>query len=142
MAVPKSGPALKQLHSHNTIHEGNLAGAIDNTNDMMDYLNKGDLETANRATDALVDYWQTHIIAHADSEEAGFYEEVTVKRPELKEAVIQLTRNHELLCIIVKDIEELRTIENLSSGVLHRFHSLLVVNEIHSRDEERLLFLI
>lgn len=139
-SVPKSGPALKQLHSHHAIHEGALAGAIDKTNDMMDYLKKGDLETANKAADALIDYWLTRIIAHADSEEAGFYDEVATKKPELKNTVLQLTRDHDLLRIIVKDIEELRATENLSPGVLHRFHSLLVVNEIHSRDEERLLF--
>ncbi|WP_342505385.1 hypothetical protein [Sporosarcina sp. FSL K6-2383] len=139
-SVPKSGPALKQLSAHHAIHEGGLAGAVDKTNDMMDYLKKGDLETANRAADALIDYWLTRIIAHADSEEAGFYEEVATQKPELKDTVIQLTRDHDLLRIIVKDIEELREKENLSPGVLHRFHSLLVVNEIHSRDEERLLF--
>jgi len=139
-SVPKSGPALKQLSSHHAIHEGGLSGAIDKTNDMMEYLKKGDLETANRAADALIDYWLTRIIAHADSEEAGFYEEVATKKPELKETVVQLTRDHDLMRIIVKDIEVLREEENLSPGVLHRFHSLLVVNEIHSRDEERLLF--
>ncbi|WP_318614307.1 hemerythrin domain-containing protein [Sporosarcina sp. YIM B06819] len=139
-SVPKSGPALKQLSSHHAIHEGGLAGAIDKTNDMMDYLKKGDLETANKAADALVDYWTTRIIAHADSEEAGFYDEVATKKPELRDTVIQLTRDHDLMRIIVKDIGELRATENLSPAVLHRFHSLLVVNEIHSRDEERLLF--
>lgn len=40
-SIPKSGPALKQLHSHHAIHESGLTGAIDKTNDMMDYLKKG-----------------------------------------------------------------------------------------------------
>ncbi len=55
-SVPKSGPALKQLFSHHTIHEGGLSGAIDKTNDMMEYLDNGDLETANRAADAFLYY--------------------------------------------------------------------------------------
>ena len=42
--------------------------------------------------------------------------------------------------IIVEDIEKLRVEEGLSPSVLHKFHALIVVNEIHSRDEERLLF--
>jgi hypothetical protein len=40
----------------------------------------------------------------------------------------------------MQDIEELRVTENLRPSVMHRFHLLLVVNEIHSRNEERLLF--
>jgi hypothetical protein len=40
----------------------------------------------------------------------------------------------------VNDIEELRAEDGLSPSVLHKFHALKVVNEIHSRDEERLLF--
>ncbi|MDW0118183.1 hypothetical protein QTL97_14720 [Sporosarcina thermotolerans] len=55
------------------------------------------------------------------------------------EAIIQLTRDHDLIRIIVKDIEELREPEKISPTVLQKFYALLVVNEIHSRDEERLL---
>lgn len=135
-----AGPALKQLHSHRAIHEGGLSGAIGKTEEMMDFLKQGNLEVANQAADALIDYWLTRVISHADAEEEGFYSEVVEQKPELKNAVIQLKRDHDLLRIIVKDIQELRATENLSPGVLHRFHTLLVVNEIHSRDEERMLF--
>lgn len=135
-----AGPALKQLHSHRAIHEGGLSGAIGKTEEMMEFLKQGNLEVANQAADALIDYWLTRVISHADAEEEGFYSEVVEQKPELENAVIQLKRDHDLLRIIVKDIQELRATENLSPGVLHRFHTLLVVNEIHSRDEERMLF--
>lgn len=135
-----AGPALKQLHSHRAIHEGGLSGAVAKTEEMMTYLKNGDLATANKAADALIDYWLTRVISHADAEEEGFYSEVTEQQPELKDTVIQLTRDHDLLRIIVKDIQELREKENLSPAVLHKFHALIVVNEIHSREEERLLF--
>lgn len=135
-----SGPALRQLHAHRAIHEGGLSGAIGKTSDMMDYLKQGNLETAERAADDLIDYWKTRVISHADAEESGFYLEIAEQNPELKDAITMLTRDHDLLRIIVQDIEKLRETEGLSSGVLHRFHSLMVVNKIHSRDEERLLF--
>jgi hypothetical protein len=138
--IEMAGPALKQLHSHRAIHEGGLSGAVGKTDGMMDFLKQGDLELANQAADDLIEYWKTRVISHADAEEQGFYEEVAEQKPELKEAVVQLTRDHDLLRIIVKDIEQLREEENLSPGVLHRFHALIVVNEIHSRDEERMLF--
>lgn len=135
-----SGPALRQLFSHRAIHEGGLSGAVMKTQDMMDHLKQGELETANLAADDLIDYWKTRVISHADAEESGFYKEIAIENPELQEAVIMLTRDHDLLRIIVKDIEELRVEEGLSPSVLHKYHALIVVNEIHSRDEERLLF--
>ncbi|MCG7335454.1 hemerythrin domain-containing protein [Sporosarcina sp. ACRSM] len=135
-----AGPALKQLHSHRAIHEGGLSGAIGKTEGMLEFLQQGDLTSANRAADDLIDYWKTRVISHADAEEEGFYGEIVEEQPELKDAVTQLTRDHDLLRIIVKDIEELREKENLSPAVLQRFQALMVVNEIHSRDEERLLF--
>jgi hypothetical protein len=135
-----SGPALRQLHAHRAIHEGGLSGAVTKTRDMMDYLRQGELETANLAADDLIDYWKTRVISHADAEESGFYKEIAEENPQLQEAITKLTRDHDLLRIIVNDIEELRAEDGLSPSVLHKFHALKVVNEIHSRDEERLLF--
>ncbi|WP_438311362.1 hypothetical protein [Sporosarcina sp. FA9] len=134
-----SGPALRQLQAHRSIHEGGLSGAITKTKGMMEFLKDGDLEMAVKAADDLVDYWKTRVISHADAEESGFYLEISKQNPELKDSITMLTRDHDLIRIIVKDIEDLRVEEGLSPGVLHRFHALMVVNEIHSRDEERLL---
>ncbi len=135
-----SGPALRQLHAHRAIHEGGLSGAVTKTNDMMDYLRRGEEQIANEAANDLIDYWKTRVISHADAEESGFYLEVTKEKPELKEAVTMLTRDHDLLRIIVADIEKLREEEGLSPSVIQKFHALIVVNEIHSREEERMLF--
>lgn len=135
-----SGPALRQLHSHRAIHEGGLSGAVMKTTDMMDHLRQGELETANLAADDLITYWETRVISHADAEEEGFYKEIAEENPELQDKIIMLTRDHDIIRIIVKDIKDLRETEGLSPSVLHKFHALMVVNEIHSRDEERLLF--
>lgn len=135
-----SGPALRQLHAHRSIHEGGLSGAVTKTEGMMHFLQQGELETANLAADDLIDYWKTRVISHADAEESGFYLEVVKENPHLHDTVTMLTRDHDLIRIIVEDIEKLRIEEGLSPNVLHKFHALIVVNEIHSRDEERLLF--
>ena len=87
-----------------------------------------------------MDYWKTRVISHADAEEDGFYGEIVEQQPELKDAVTQLTRDHDLIRIIVKDIEEIRKKDGISPAVLQRFQALIIVNEIHSREEERLLF--
>lgn len=135
-----SGPALRQLHAHRAIHEGGLSGAIIKTEELMKHLRDGEVETANLAADDLIEYWETRVIAHADAEENGFYLEVSEENPSLKEAVIMLTRDHDLLRIIIQDLKELRAEEGLSPAVLQKFYALQIVNEIHSRDEERLLF--
>ena len=134
-----SGPALKQLQAHRAIHEGGLSGAVGKTELLIEFLQQGDMKSADRAADELIDYWKSRVISHADAEEEGLYKEIKNENPELEEAIIQLTRDHDLLRIIVDDIEKLRETEKLSPTVLQKFYALLVVNEIHSRDEERML---
>lgn len=136
-----SGPALRQLHSHRAIHEGGLSGAVMKTEELIELLEQGDIETANEACTDLIDYWKTRVISHADAEEEGFYKQVVEENPELKEAVIQLTRDHDLMRLIVSDIETLREESpDVTPDILQKFYGLLVVNELHSREEERLLF--
>ncbi|WP_060209893.1 hemerythrin domain-containing protein [Sporosarcina koreensis] len=134
-----SGPALKQLQAHRAIHEGGLSGAVSKTELLIEFLQEGDMKSADRAADELIDYWKSRVISHADAEEEGLYLEIKKENPELGEAITQLTRDHDLLRIIVEDIETLRETEKLSPTILQKFYALVVVNEIHSRDEERLL---
>lgn len=134
-----SGPALKQLQAHRAIHEGGLSGAVSKMELLIEFLQEGDMKSADRAADELIDYWKSRVISHADAEEEGLYQEIKNENPDLGEAITQLTRDHDLLRIIVEDIETLRETEKLSPTVLQKFYALLVVNEIHSRDEERLL---
>ena len=138
--MTKPGPALKQLHSHHAIHEGGLSGAIQKTNNFMELWKAGELEAANLAVDDLLDYWETRVISHADAEESGFYQEKVEENPTLRDVVIKLERDHDLLRIICKDIKEIRSESGLNEAVIQQLYALLTVNEIHSRDEERLLF--
>lgn len=134
------GPSLRQFHAHQAIHNGGMTGALSRTVDLMDTLKTGDLEQANEVLDDLLDYWKTRIIAHADAEENGFYAEIVERDPEMGENITKLTRDHDLMKIIVADIEQLRESDGLSDEVMQKLQALIVVNEIHSRDEERLLF--
>ncbi|MEK4058187.1 MULTISPECIES: hypothetical protein [Paenibacillus] len=134
-----TGPSLRQLHAHHAIHQGGLSGAIAKTEEVEELLEAKEYEVARQAADHLIEYWETRIISHADAEEDGFYQEVADKNPHLQDAVKQLTRDHELLRIIVKDVKAMLAEDGLIPEVIHQFHALLVVNSIHSRDEERLL---
>lgn len=136
-----SGPALRQLHSHRAIHEGGLSGAVAKTEELIESLREGSEDAVNEACNELIEYWKTRVISHADAEEEGFYKQVVEENPALEEAVIQLTRDHDLMRFTVQDIEELRKDHAaVTPEIMQKFYALLVVNELHSREEERLLF--
>ncbi|MCR2821854.1 hemerythrin domain-containing protein [Lederbergia panacisoli] len=138
--MAKYGPSLGQKHAHHAIHEGALTGAIQKTEDLLRYLKQGEAEAAKLTADDLIDYWETRIIAHADSEESGFYQEMVEQNPELKEAVIGLKRDHDILRMILQDIRVILKEEGITREVMMKFDSLITVNELHSREEERTLF--
>ncbi|MNJ34161.1 hypothetical protein D3C77_288610 [compost metagenome] len=134
------GPSLRQLHAHHAIHEGGIAGAIHKTEIYQQLFLREEMELAGEALEELLDYWETRIISHADAEEDGFYQEVVEREPDLQDTVKKLIRDHDLLRIIVADIREMRKAEGLVPEIMKKLEALIVVNEIHSRDEERLLF--
>ncbi|KAI7246273.1 hypothetical protein KC345_g12093 [Hortaea werneckii] len=134
------GPSLRQLHAHHAIHQGGLSGAVAKTEEVEELLEAKEFAVAHQAAEHLIEYWETRIISHADAEEDGFYQEKAGNDPALQDAIIRLTRDHELLRMIIKDVKAMLAEEGLTPEVLHQLHALLVVNAIHSRDEERLLF--
>lgn len=107
------GPSLRQLHAHHAIHQGGLSGAVAKTEEVEELLEAKEFEVAHQAAEHLIEYWETRIISHADAEEDGFYQEITGKNPNLQDAVLGLTRDHELLRIIVKDVKALLAEEGL-----------------------------
>ncbi|WP_379134148.1 hypothetical protein [Paenibacillus sp. sgz500958] len=135
-----SGPSLRQLHAHHAIHEGGLSGAIAKTEEVEELLAAKEFAVARQAAEHLIEYWETRILSHAEAEEEGFYQEKVAENPDLQTVVAKLTRDHDLLRIIVLDVKNMLRVEGVSTEVLHQFHALLVINAIHSRDEERLLF--
>lgn len=137
-----SGPSLRQLHAHHSIHEGGLSGAITKTEELEEFIQAGEHVVAKYAAHHLIDYWETRIISHADAEEevGGFYDEKLNQQQELEVAVIQLRRDHDLMKIILSHIKEALITEELNDHILQQFQALIILNRIHSQEEERLLF--
>lgn len=138
--INMSGPALSQLHAHRAIHDGALSGAVTFTNQLIALVKEGNKIVAKKAAMQLLDYWETRVLSHADAEESGFYQEKAKQSTTFHDAVILLKRDHEMLRIIVKDVKELLQSNDVNEKVIQKFHALLTINEIHSREEERLLF--
>src|SRR5699024_8599197 len=97
-----SGPALRQLAAHRSIHEAAHGQVKDMTASLRLLYEKGRDVEAREAEKVILEHWRDHIIAHADSEEEGLYLDVRKERPELSETVIQLMRDHDLLRKITK----------------------------------------
>ncbi|KIL51235.1 hypothetical protein KP77_07470 [Jeotgalibacillus alimentarius] len=137
-----TGPSLKQLHAHHAIHSGGLAGAVQMTMGLKEAISdQAPKEEIRSQMKALLDYWKNRIISHADAEEEdhGFYAECVEKNPDLKDAVIKLTRDHDLMRQIAADIEPALEGDFDTLEVLTQFEALTVINEHHSRDEEKFL---
>ena len=135
-----SGPSLKQLHAHRSIHDG----AYSEGREMVELLCKlyqdNRLEHARMAADALVEHWETRTLAHAESEEEGFYLEKSRVSPELAEKVLMLKRDHDLMRILVKEIKQFLADDTISENVIDRFKSLFFLVRVHSVEEENSLF--
>lgn len=134
-----SGPGLEHVDSHSAIHEAALHDAIE-LNDILEALLKNkEYEKGLQAAYIAVEHWEARILQHATSEEEGLYKDVLKESPELKESIIRLTRDHDILRIIIREIKELLDKEGFSKKILQRFHSLVIVDEIHNTEEMKIL---
>ncbi len=135
-----AGPALKNHYSHQSIHDGYYTEGRDLTEVLVKLDREGREKECGIAAEALVEHWETRTIAHADSEEEGFYQEVMNDKPDLKEEVIKLIRDHDLLRMLVSDLKERIPRDGVTEEVIDRFKTILLLVDIHNRAEERVLF--
>jgi len=91
---------------------------------------------------SFIEYVEQRILTHADSEEEdnGLYEEAVNKNPDLHDKVQHLTRDHDLMRIMIERMkEELAKDEVDFQKLIDYSVSIIIVDEIHSRDEESFL---
>ncbi|WP_241536044.1 hemerythrin domain-containing protein [Indiicoccus explosivorum] len=130
-----SGPALRKVDSHTAIHEAALQEAAELTNVLHNLLLEGDKERALETAYILVEHWETRTLAHADAEEAGLYQEIAGDSPELRDRIVALTRDHELLRQLLKDAKDKLDGEGAGAEALRRFQALILVDELHNKEE-------
>jgi len=139
-----SGPSLHKLDAHRSIHNG----VITEGRDLLELLLKVQNEKLENyeehmkiTADALIEHWKTRLIAHADSEEEGFYEEKLKQNPKLTEPLTKLKRDHDLFRIIITDIrEEITKEKKITQDIIDRFKTIYVLAQIHNKEEENFLF--
>lgn len=134
-----SGPALRKADSHSSIHEAALNEAREITEVLEGLLEKGHDEKALEAAYIGVEHWESRTLQHAASEEEGLYKEIAEESPEMREAIIGLTRDHEILRLLVQEIKDRLVSVGVDDHVLQRFQALILVDELHNQAEERIL---
>ncbi|GGJ85177.1 hypothetical protein GCM10007063_04640 [Lentibacillus kapialis] len=134
-----SGPALKRVDSHSAIHEAALNEAIELTNMLDTLYQENEQEKALELAYVLIEQWETRTLAHADAEENGLYKDLVDEDPEVKDDITALTRDHDLLRLIVDEIKEKLPETGLNDALIQRFQSLIIVDELHNKKEMEVL---
>lgn len=134
-----SGPGLNQRDAHHAIHQAAFHDAERLTLLLRQALRAGDQQQALQIAAVLIEQWQTRTLRHAEAEETGWYRDLVAERPELHDDVIALTRDHDLLRILLAEIQGILSVRGIAAGVVERFEAMLLLNGIHSRTEEQRL---
>jgi hemerythrin-like domain-containing protein len=134
-----SGPGLKHVDSHAAIHEAALNEARELNEILGKLMQNNDMEKALEIAYVAVEHWETRTLRHADAEEKGLYKELQEESPDLKDAIVALTRDHDTLRYLIKNIKQTLEQEGITDDVLQQFHALVHVDVYHNLEEERIL---
>ncbi|GAA0444647.1 hypothetical protein GCM10008983_22570 [Lentibacillus halophilus] len=130
-----SGPALKNADSHAAIHEAALNEAIELTEMLEKLADDSQQEKAMELAYVLVEQWETRTLAHAESEEEGLYKDLVDENPDVKDDIVALTRDHDLLRLLMAEIKQLLPEYGVTNDVVQRFHSMIIVDQLHNQKE-------
>lgn len=135
-----SGPSLHKLDAHRSIHDG----VVTEGRDLLEVLRQVYEEKHEKhsllAANALIEHWETRLLAHADSEEEGLYVKYKKEYPKSQEKLTMLKRDHDLLRMLVNETKEIIAEKGVNDMVIDRFTAIYVLAQMHNREEETLLF--
>lgn len=135
-----SGPSLQKLESHRSIHQGVISEGRDLLELLIKVQGEKRIDHAMMAAEALIEHWETRLLAHADAEEEGFYEELLVHHPKWRERLTMLKRDHQLFRKIIMEIKEEMATKGITEEAIDRFKAIKVLANIHNEEEETFLF--
>lgn len=137
----KTGPALKQLTSHRSIHDAGQAQARALTEEVMQLFEEKQTEECLQAANALIEHWEEKIITHADAEDETFFQELLNREKIPDKHIYMMMRDHDLFRKITKHIKEsIKQQEKVTMNHIYEFNTLLILNAFHHEGEEEYLF--
>lgn len=137
----KSGPALRQLSSHQAIHDAGQAQARQLTEMLNQLFIEKRTEDCLKTANVLIEHWEEKIIAHADAEDEGLYQELLDEGTIPQKDLYMLMRDHDLFRKITAHIKaQINEHNQVTTENIYEFNSLLVLNDFHHKGEEDTLF--
>jgi hypothetical protein len=130
-----SGPSLRKIDAHSSIHEAALNEARELRELYRHCLVKGKKDKALQVAEITIEHWETRTLKHAESEEEGMYKEMVEENPELHDAVIELTRDHNLMRNVVEQMKGFLGKKRVGEEFISFIDALLIIDEIHNEDE-------
>jgi Hemerythrin HHE cation binding domain len=130
-----SGPSLKKVDSHSSIHEAALNEAKELRELLRKCLEDGEQEKALQVAEVTIEHWESRTLRHAEAEEEGLYKDILMENPELEKLVNQLSRDHDLMRRIVENIKERLQKQEPDQSMITLLDSLVIIDEIHNEDE-------
>lgn len=126
---------MKKQDAHASIHEAALNEAIELREILKKSLEKGEQEKTLQVAEIIIEHWESRTLKHAESEEEGLYKEIVQQDPGAIQLVNHLTRDHDLMRRIIREMNE-RLIKNeISERILSLLDALIIIDSIHNEDE-------
>ncbi|MBI0577273.1 hemerythrin domain-containing protein [Neobacillus cucumis] len=130
-----SGPSLRKQDAHTSIHESALNEAKELRTLLYKCLKDEQKEKALKVAEVTIEHWESRTLQHAESEEEGLYKEMEEEKPYLRQLIIQLTRDHDLMRRIVEQMRNLLIQDEIDDRMISLLDSLIIVDSIHNEDE-------
>lgn len=136
-----AGPALKQLNAHRAIHDAGQAHAKALTASMIQLFHEDKTDESYEAAKELIKHWEDKIIAHADTEDMGFFPELIADSQYDKKGIYMMMRDHDLFRQITADLKEKLVNEKaVTQEMIYEFTSMIIINRYHHIGEEKYIF--
>jgi len=120
------------------IHDAAIGDIVAITEEIMEKMDIGAGE-ARGLVGMLTDLWRSRVLSHAEEEENGLYEEIKRVEPESACQIERVKRDHEILRIMIEQIEAVNSSTGNIGEILGINSAMLKILELHDRDEEKLL---
>ncbi|AZU62975.1 hemerythrin domain-containing protein [Neobacillus mesonae] len=130
-----SGPSLKKIDAHSSIHEAALNEAKELRNLLKKCMDDGEMTKAVQVAEITIEHWESRTLKHAESEEEGLYKDIAAEHPSLENLIAQLTRDHDLMRRIVQKIKQELETQTVNERMLKLLDCLVIIDEFHNEDE-------
>src|SRR5699024_6424539 len=100
--------------------------------DLQDAIAENQMEEAMDISAQIIDIWENRIIEHANSEAESPYTEMSEHSEELAKRVIELTREHAILRVLLAQIKEVLQREvKVTDEAVRNFDPAIIVEGVH-----------